>query len=91
MSNSPYDELTPHRDTPEPQESPMPAKPIIKSKTFWINLITIIAGIITTVGGSDMIQANPEYAGIAAAILGVVNIAMRFLTKEPVRSGIWPA
>ena len=88
MSNSPYDELTPHRDTPEPQETPMSPKPIVKSKTFWINMITIIAGLVTTVGGSDMIQNNPEYAGIAAAIIGVVNIAMRFMTKAPVR--VWP-
>lgn len=85
MSTSPYDELTPRHDTPKPQESPMTPKPILKSKTFWINLVTIIAGLITTVGGSDMIQANPEYAGIAATILGVVNIFMRFMTKAPVK------
>ena len=84
MSKSPYDELTPYHAAPEPQETLMPAKPIVKSKTFWINLVTIVAGLITMVGGSDMIQNNPEYAGIAAAVIGVVNIALRFITTEKV-------
>jgi len=87
MSNSPYDELVPEGTStkPEPQETPMTPKPLIKSKTFWINLVTIIAGLVTTVGGSDMIQSNPEYAGVGAALIGFVNIALRLVTKEPVK------
>lgn len=90
MSKSPYDELVPDDGSPksQPQENDdMNGKPLRKSKTFWINLITAVAGIATAVGGSDLVQQNPEYAGIAATVLGVVNIFMRFVTKEPV-SGV---
>ena len=89
MSKSPYDELVPDDGSPDtqPKETPMIGKRLRNSKTFWINLITIFAGVATTVGGSDLIQENPTYAGIAATVLGVVNIFMRFITKEPV-SGV---
>lgn len=86
MSKSPYDELVPDDGSPEiqPQEKAMVGKRLRNSKTFWINLITAIAGVAAAVGGSDLIQQNPQYAGIAATVLGVVNIFMRFITKDPV-------
>lgn len=85
MSNSPYDVLVPENPTePQPQEPEMNGKPLVKSKTFWINLVTIVAGIVTLIGGSDLIQENPQYAGLAATVIGVVNILLRLVTKEPV-------
>lgn len=86
MSKSPYDELVPDDGSPDtqPKETPMIGKRLRNSKTFWINLITIFAGIATTVGGSEFVQENPVYAGYAVTILGIVNIFMRFITKDPV-------
>lgn len=87
--NNPYDQLVPggNPTKSQSQENNMNGKPMIRSKTFWVNIITAIAGILTTVGGSDLIQDNPQMAGIAATVMGVVNIFLRFVTKEPV-SGI---
>lgn len=87
--NSPYDNLVPNYTDPtptkpQPLETNMNGKPLRKSKTFWINLVTIFAGLVTSVGGSEMIQQNPEYAGYAATALGIVNILMRMITKSPV-------
>lgn len=83
MSNSPYDGLVPVV-TPEQPEIEMNSKPIMQSKTFWVNMITAIAGIVTSLGASDLIADNPQYAGIAATVIGVVNVILRLMTKTPV-------
>lgn len=86
MSKSPYDALVPDSPAPDPkrQENNMDSKPIVQSKTFWINLITAIAGVATSIGGSDIIQQNPEFAGFAATGLGIMNIFLRFITTKKV-------
>lgn len=83
MSASPYDDLVPN-DKPEPGENNMNPKPLIKSKTFWANLITAAVGILVAVAGSDIIQQNPEYAGYAATAIAVMNVILRLMTKSPV-------
>jgi hypothetical protein len=84
---SPYDELVPkHIDFVLPKESDMNGKPLLRSKTFWINLITVVAGILTSVGGSELIQDNPQVVGVMATVIGVVNVLLRLITKEPVTS-----
>ncbi len=99
---SPYDKLVPeHIDfvlpkdgeptqveptDPQPKEPDMNGKPLLRSKTFWVNLITAVAGILTTVGGSEFIQDKPEVVGIMATIVGVVNVLLRLVTKDPVTS-----
>ena len=92
--SSPYNNLTPGNGNstapksnpakPQPSETNM-GKSIFKSRTMWINVITAVAGIVAAVAGSDMIQANPEYAGYAATALSVVNLVLRFITKEPLK------
>lgn len=95
---SPYDNLVPgdgETDTsppvkptePQQQEQPMNGKPIVKSKTFWVNLATAVAGVLATLGGSDLIQENPQVAGIFATVIGVANVLLRLVTKEPVQAG----
>lgn len=46
------------------------------SKTFWINLIAIIALV-----GFGMETVSPE---IQIAILAVINMVLRFITKQPI-------
>ncbi len=65
----------------------MNGKPMIRSKTFWVNVITAVAGVLTTLGGSELIQDNPQMAGITATVIAVVNVFLRLVTKGPV-SGI---
>jgi hypothetical protein len=74
-----YDELIPKKS-----ELTMNSKPITKSKTFWVNLATAVAGVVTTLAGSNLIQDNPQLAGIAATVLGVVNILLRLVTTTSV-------
>lgn len=90
--SDPYDQLvsggvtdTPVKLTkPQPQENDMNSKPIFRSKTFWINIITAVAGVLTTLGGSELIQNNPQMAGIAATVIGVVNVFLRLVTTQKV-------
>lgn len=65
-------------------EKPMNKK-LRKSKTFWINLATVIGGVVTTIGGSDLIQDNPELAGYGATAIGAMNIVLRLVTGKPIK------
>lgn len=47
-----------------------------KSKTLWVNFITIIAIVVF---GVETIP--PEYIG---AILAAINMILRLITKEPI-------
>ena len=94
--SDPYDQLVPGGGVtdppvkptkPQPQENDMNGKPMIRSKTFWVNVITAVAGVLTTLGGSELIQDNPQMAGITATVIAVVNVFLRLVTKGPV-SGI---
>ena len=52
-------------------------KPWWKSKTFWVNIATLIVA-------SAMDQPNPEM--IAQGLAGV-NIVLRFFTHQPIVAG----
>ncbi|MDH7596884.1 MAG: hypothetical protein QHG98_03950 [Methanothrix sp.] len=54
-------------------------KPYYMSKTFWVNLIALLAMIIQSVNGFTI---SPEEQ---AAILAVVNIFLRFYTHEEIK------
>ena len=54
-------------------------KSIFNSKTFWTNIISIIAIIVQSMTGKMIIDAEAQ-----VAILGVVNVILRMVTKEPV-------
>ena len=53
-------------------------------KTIWAN---IIAGIVTLAGlfGLDLGLTPDVQAQIVTGVLAVVNIILRFVTKEPVK------
>ena len=90
--SDPYDQLVPGGDPPvkpikpqlQPQENDMNSKPMIRSKTMWVNIITAVAGVLTALGGSELIQDNPQMAGVAATVIAVVNVFLRFMTTEKV-------
>jgi hypothetical protein len=59
----------------------MDGKPFYLSKTIWANVIAIGAAIL----GAFNIDVDPEtQAQIAAGIVAVANIILRFVTKEPI-------
>ncbi len=60
-------------------------KSITKSRTFWVNaLVVIVAGLAAMVDTS-IIQDNPQFVAYGAMILGVFNVFLRMITKEPIQ------
>lgn len=66
----------------EPQEDTL-MKKIWKSKTFWVNALTALAGVAAYFQ-TDVITDNPQAVGGIAAAIGIINVILRFMTKEPV-------
>lgn len=62
----------------------MNKKPWFKSKTVWFNVLTIVVTVATIFGyqPNEEIQVALQTSLIALAPL--VNLALRFLTKEPI-------
>ena len=52
------------------------------SKTLWVNLLSILAILAQTYAGNDIV--SPE---IQAALLGIINVILRVITKEELRWG----
>ena len=57
----------------------MEGKPLRKSKTFWVNLVALIALLIQSQTGFVI---TPEEQ---TAIVVVINMILRAVTKEPIR------
>ena len=57
-------------------------KPFWASKTLWVNVIVVIASITGALGLFDL---TPELqATIIGVVMGIVNIALRFVTDKKV-------
>ncbi len=96
---SPYDGLTPDtlpgpvppRSKPKPVIEPVEApgdeemgKGLLQSKTFWVNLLMSVVSLAVYIQDSALVADNPQVvAGIGAAV-GLVNIVLRLMTKEPI-------
>jgi hypothetical protein len=77
----PYDNLVPAQRNDMPEK---PTKPIKDSRTFWVNLATAVTAVLVTLSNSELIQNNPEVAGIFVTAIAVANIVLRVVTTKPV-------
>ena len=57
----------------------MKAKNLFKSKTFWMQVLSIAAAV------SGVIPMAPETTAI---VVGLINIALRAVTTDPVHIGL---
>ena len=58
-------------------------KSIFASKTFWANIVAIIA-TVAGMFGLDLGLDAATQAQIVTGVMAIVNIALRFVTDEPV-------
>jgi len=56
-----------------------------KSKSVWINMLTLAAGVIGYVAGHEVIAEYPTIVAALVAVLGGVNVALRFVTWQPIK------
>jgi len=61
----------------------MNGKPWWQSKTIWVNVLTMIVDVAGRM--SDVIPASAQ--PYIASGLAILNIALRFLTDQPVTTG----
>ena len=54
-------------------------KSIFTSKTFWVNILALIAMIVQGVTGNEIMDLETQ-----GTILAVINIILRTVTKGPV-------
>lgn len=59
-------------------------KPWYKSKTIWVNVLTILAVLITSVTSWPDMQ---QYGAQLATALAVVNVMLRLITSEGITNG----
>jgi hypothetical protein len=83
---SPYDQLVQPKSEEMPVVKEKPArKRLFRSKTFWVNLIAGIGSTVAMITNSELLAEKPEIAAYGATALAVVNLILRFMTKEPVK------
>ena len=64
----------------------MDAKPVLRSKTLWFNIAALLIFVFVSVAtpfGYDG-SMNEDFENLAQALVLIINIALRFLTKQPV-------
>lgn len=60
-------------------------KSILKSKTVWVNMLLLAAGVVGFVAGHDVIAEYPQVVAILAAVQGGLNIVLRLVTTQPIK------
>ena len=63
----------------------MDPKPVLKSKTVWLNLLVIGAGVASYIAGHELVADNTALVSILGVVVGVMNVALRFVTDKPVK------
>ncbi len=63
-------------------------KSLIKSKTFWVNLIVITIALFTAIADLSLIQENPDSVAVVVMLIGLGNIVLRYVTKEPIKGTV---
>ncbi len=64
-------------------DHPVETKPFYASKTLWVNLLAVIAAVGSALGLNLGLDAATQ-GTIVLAIMGVVNIVLRFTTKSAI-------
>jgi hypothetical protein len=62
----------------------MENKSLFASKTFWLNSLVLVAGIVGYVAGHEVIQDNASLVGILVAVQGGLGIVLRLFTSKPI-------
>ena len=58
-------------------------KKFYKSKTLWVNGISLVVAVLLGLGFVDL-ELDPDIAQFVTPLIFLINIVIRFVTKEPV-------
>ncbi len=62
----------------------MASKTLVKSKTFWVNMVVVIIAAIVGVSNSTIIVDFPALVPWFAGVIGTLNIILRLVTRTPI-------
>ena len=63
----------------------MESKSPLKSKTMWANMLLVATGVSGYLAGNDIIMQYPRAVAAFIVLQGLLNIALRIVTKAPVK------
>lgn len=63
----------------------MEKKSMWTSKMVWVNMLTLCAGVVGYMAGHDVIAEYPAIMAAMVAVQGAVNVALRFVTWQPIK------
>jgi len=56
----------------------------LKSKVVWVNVLVVGAGVLSYIAGHELVVDNATIVSLLTIAVGVVNVALRFVTNQPV-------
>lgn len=59
-------------------------KPFYQSKTFWFNILFVLVAVAGYFGFTEY-QPDANTAELAAVLIAVINLILRFLTKAEIK------
>lgn len=60
------------------------SKPFWQSKTIWVNVATVVVGVLTFIVGEEYDFITEETTSIIVTVVGVLNVLLRSYTKTPI-------
>ena len=52
---------------------------------MWVNALTLAVATAGFISGHELIAANPQIVAGIGVVIGIMNIALRFITTEPIK------
>jgi hypothetical protein len=63
----------------------MEPKNLLKSKTVWFNLLTLVSLSLAAVADHTIVTEQPVLVGAVAVASALINLGLRLVTKSPIK------
>lgn len=63
----------------------MEPKNLLKSKTIWFNLLTLVSLSLAAVADHTIVTEQPVLVGAVAVASALINLGLRLVTKTPIK------
>lgn len=60
------------------------SKPALSSRTIWGNILYLVVVLIGTAIANEWVAENPQVVSVLVAVQSALNIALRFISVQPI-------